>query len=163
MALLPLLTTSFYCSLVLNCRQLVQCTKNRHTQQSAAIGCGVVRDNYLPAPPLWWGALSSSLSQEAIETVVPTRTAASKKIFMYLFMMSFVLRGEYSDLLIIECADETINDDLVYFIVEEALQIMLDIGRLPVVSRKTLIGNFFVGHAHVFKRVAVIIEHAVFP
>ena len=98
-ALLPLLTTSSCCSLVLNCRQLAQCTKNRHTQQSAAIGCGVVRDNYLPAPPLWWGALSSSLSQEAIETVVPTRTAASKKIFMYLFMMSFVLRGEYSDLL----------------------------------------------------------------
>ena len=98
-ALLPLLTTSSYCSLVLNCRQLLQCTKNRHTQQSAAIRFGVVRDNYLPAPPLWWGALSSSLSQEAIETVVPTRTAASKKIFMYLFMMSFVLRGEYSDLL----------------------------------------------------------------
>ena len=63
----------------------------------------------------------------------------------------------------IECADETINDDLVYFMVEEALQIMLDIGRLPVVSRKTLIGNFFVGHAHMFKCVAVIVEHAVFP
>ena len=79
-----------------------------------------MRDNYLPAPPLWWGALSSSLSQEAIETVVPTRTAASKKIFMYLFMMSFVLRGEYSDLLMLFCRCHD-SDSSVYLVVEEAL------------------------------------------
>ena len=66
--------------------------KSPHFEQSVAIEL-FGWDDYLPNPPLWWGTLgpTSSFSQDAIDTVVPRRTAASRKSFKYLFMTLFVL------------------------------------------------------------------------
>ena len=71
-------------------------------------------------------------------------------------------RGEYSDLLMLFCRCHD-SDSSVYFVVEEALQVMFQVSSLPIVSGEALVRNFLVDHSHVFEGVAVVIEHAVFP
>ena len=55
------------------------------------------------------------------------------------------------------------DTDLLDFVVEETLQIVFYISSLPIVSCKTLIGDFFINDAHVFKGITVVVEHAVLP
>ena len=52
---------------------------------------------------------------------------------------------------------------LAYHPVQKAGDVLLKVGRLPIVGCEALIRAFFVVLPHVFKRIAVVVEHTVLP